>query len=198
MSLDSVSAYLRVPQKRRGMFLLRSEWDVPPQKQLDKERMLSRLRRGTVDKPKILPVPEPEPVENTEQAIWEYHDPAPYEKPSDHPARDKMMALISKITQPPEERYSFVAEDLPVWKRICLETCNKHNVAFNELISPRRDKKLVRARYEVMWRMKKETSMSFPAIGRRLGGRDHSTIIVGVRRYEEIMRDESERGDFVS
>jgi chromosomal replication initiation ATPase DnaA len=36
-----------------------------------------------------------------------------------------------------------------------------------------------------MWRARLELGMSYKLIGRVLGGRDHTTIMYGVRRYEE-------------
>lgn len=54
-----------------------------------------------------------------------------------------------------------------------------------EIISPRRDKALVRARM-IFYRLAKEfTAKSLPAIGRACGDRDHSTIIHGMRMVEE-------------
>lgn len=173
MSLDQVSAYMRVPQKRRGMFLLRSEWDVPPQKQLDKERMLSRLRRGG-DKVKIVPVTATEPVEKLVVTLqgetWEFHTPAPYDG---MPNQTVSTAI-----------YLNIHERVPEWKRIILQVCNKHGITYTEIISPRREVRLVRARHEAMWRLKQETAMSFPSIGRRFN-RDHTTVLHAVRVYEE-------------
>lgn len=175
MSLDQVSAYMRVPQKRRGMFLLRSEWDVPPQEQLDKERMLSRLRRGG-DKVKIVPVSAPEPVEKPAIKLrgetWEFHEPAPYDG---MPNQTVSTAI-----------YLNIPERVPEWKRIILQVCNRHGITYTEIISPRREVRLVRARHEAMWRLKNETAMSFPAIGRRFD-RDHTTVLHAVRVHEERM-----------
>lgn len=155
------------------MFLLRSEWDVPPQKQLDKERMLSRLRRGG-DKVKIVPVTASEPVEKlviTPQGdTWEFHTPAPYDG---MPNQTVSTAI-----------YLNIPERVPEWKRIILQVCNKHGITYTEIISPRREVRLVRARHEAMWRLKQETAMSFPSIGRRFN-RDHTTVLHAVRVYEE-------------
>ncbi|MBL4890474.1 MAG: hypothetical protein JKX91_01335, partial [Rhizobiaceae bacterium] len=48
----------------------------------------------------------------------------------------------------------------------------------------RRPKNLVQPRYEAYWLIKRNTSLTLPTIGRLLGGRDHTTILHGVRRYE--------------
>ena len=53
-----------------------------------------------------------------------------------------------------------------------------------EVLSGRRFIPLVRARFKLMWLMKKLTDSSFPEIGRALRLRDHSTIMHGVARVE--------------
>ncbi|KZY05254.1 MULTISPECIES: helix-turn-helix domain-containing protein [unclassified Sulfitobacter] len=45
-----------------------------------------------------------------------------------------------------------------------------------------RTKRACRHRHEVMLRLKEETDLSLPAIGRLLGGRDHTTIMNGIER----------------
>lgn len=78
--------------------------------------------------------------------------------------------------------------DAYAWKRILLETCAKHNVSMIDLCSHRRFVKIVACRNEAMYRLRTETAMSLPAIGRRLGGKDHTTVLHGIRRHEAIMR----------
>ena len=65
------------------------------------------------------------------------------------------------------------------------EVAAKHGYLVTELKSPRRHRGLVLARQEAMWRCKMETNNSFPEIARALGGRDHTTILHGVRRHAE-------------
>ena len=76
--------------------------------------------------------------------------------------------------------------DIPISDahRIMREVCEKHGLTKAELLSARRDVTIVAARQEAMYRMSKETSMSMPAIGMRLG-RDHTTVIYGVRKHAE-------------
>jgi len=74
--------------------------------------------------------------------------------------------------------------DMPSWKRIVYEVATKHHITVAELIGGQRSSPIVAARHEAMYRMKTETAMNLPAIGRRLGGRDHTTVLHGVRRYE--------------
>lgn len=73
------------------------------------------------------------------------------------------------------------------WRVICREVCVKHNIGIADLMSARRDQKTVLARHEAMYRMKHETNLSYPQIGKRMGGRDHSTVIFAVKRHAERM-----------
>lgn len=81
----------------------------------------------------------------------------------------------------------------PSWKTILREVSEKHKVAMVDLLSSRRSQAYVIARQEAMYRMRHETSMTFPQIGRRMGGRDHTTVLYGIRKHAERMeasRDE--------
>lgn len=74
-------------------------------------------------------------------------------------------------------------------QRIIRQVCEKHGFTRGELFSARRNRPLVAARHEAMYRLSKETSMSFPAIGRRMGGKDHSSVIHGVRQHERRLQE---------
>lgn len=57
---------------------------------------------------------------------------------------------------------------------------------FDEIVSKRRTAPLLQARHAAMWAARKFTKASYPAIGHRMGGRDHSTVINGIRNVEEM------------
>jgi chromosomal replication initiator protein len=46
-----------------------------------------------------------------------------------------------------------------------------------------------------MWLAKQMTSRSLPEIGRKFGGRDHTTVMHGVRRIEELRSADSQLSD---
>ncbi len=71
------------------------------------------------------------------------------------------------------------------WREILMEVCAKHGFTTLEIRSKRRERPLVFARHEAMWRLRNETSMSLPEIGRRMGGRDHTTAINGVKKHQQ-------------
>ncbi len=55
-----------------------------------------------------------------------------------------------------------------------------------DLISERRTRAVARPRQAAMWLAKQLTTRSLPDIGRRFGGRDHTTVIHAVRRIDEL------------
>ncbi|MEO8813080.1 MAG: chromosomal replication initiator protein DnaA [Caulobacteraceae bacterium] len=55
-----------------------------------------------------------------------------------------------------------------------------------DLISERRTRAIARPRQAAMWLAKQLTTRSLPDIGRRFGGRDHTTVLHAVRRIEEL------------
>ncbi len=63
-----------------------------------------------------------------------------------------------------------------------------YNVARTDLLSPRRARTVVVPRQVGMYLAKKMTSRSLPEIGRRFGGRDHSTVLHAVRKIEEQIK----------
>lgn len=70
-----------------------------------------------------------------------------------------------------------------------LKVVGRHyNVARTDLLSPRRARIVVLPRQVGMYLAKKMTARSLPEIGRRFGGRDHSTVLHAVRKIEEQMK----------
>ncbi len=55
-----------------------------------------------------------------------------------------------------------------------------------DLLSERRQRAIARPRQTAMWLCKQLTVRSLPDIGRRFGGRDHTTVLHAVRRIEEL------------
>lgn len=76
------------------------------------------------------------------------------------------------------------------WKQILAEVCAKHDISPMDILSARRRADIVVARQECMWRIRNETPLSLPQIGDRLGGRDHTTILYGVRMHEKRMAEQ--------
>jgi len=70
-----------------------------------------------------------------------------------------------------------------------------YNVRLSDLIGPKRLRIIARPRQVAMYLSKQLTPRSLPEIGRRFGGRDHTTIMHGVRRIEELMAQDSQLAD---
>ncbi|WP_126136069.1 chromosomal replication initiator protein DnaA [Tritonibacter mobilis] len=61
-----------------------------------------------------------------------------------------------------------------------------YNIRMSDIIGPKRLRSYARPRQVAMYLCKQLTSRSLPEIGRRFGGRDHTTVMHGVRRIEEL------------
>jgi chromosomal replication initiator protein len=70
-----------------------------------------------------------------------------------------------------------------------------YHIRLADLIGPKRLRSFARPRQVAMYLAKTMTSRSLPDIGRRFGGRDHTTIIHGVRKIEELMGTDSQIAD---
>ena len=67
---------------------------------------------------------------------------------------------------------------------IIRETAAKHNISTEHLLGHNRRRGVAWARFEIMWRARHELGAPYQLIGHVLGGRDHSTIMHGIARYE--------------
>ncbi|MFY0308617.1 chromosomal replication initiator protein DnaA [Leisingera sp. D0M16] len=61
-----------------------------------------------------------------------------------------------------------------------------YNIRMSDIIGPKRLRSYARPRQVAMYLCKQLTSRSLPEIGRRFGGRDHTTVMHGVKRIEEL------------
>jgi chromosomal replication initiator protein len=68
--------------------------------------------------------------------------------------------------------------------------CSYYDITWNELTSPRRNNRLVHARQVAYYIIKNHTTLSYPQIGRKFGGRDHTTILHGFNKIKnQILKD---------
>ncbi|MGV1915435.1 chromosomal replication initiator protein DnaA [Rhizobium sp. 22-785-1] len=84
-------------------------------------------------------------------------------------------------------------------KRVRIEDIQRivarhYNVSRQELVSNRRTRVIVKPRQVAMYLAKMLTPRSFPEIGRRFGGRDHTTVLHAVRKIEELISGDSKLG----
>ncbi|RIK85289.1 MAG: chromosomal replication initiator protein DnaA [Hyphomicrobiales bacterium] len=76
-------------------------------------------------------------------------------------------------------------------KRVRIEDIQRivarhYNVSKTELLSNRRTRTIVKPRQVAMYLAKVMTPRSLPEIGRRFGGRDHTTVLHAVRKIESL------------
>jgi chromosomal replication initiator protein len=61
-----------------------------------------------------------------------------------------------------------------------------------DLLSERRTRSVARPRQVAMWLCKQHTTRSYPDIGRRFGGRDHTTVLHAVKKIEELLTSDDQ------
>jgi chromosomal replication initiator protein len=62
-----------------------------------------------------------------------------------------------------------------------------YNIKLSDMHSPRRSRSVARPSQVAMYLAKSITTRSLPEIGRKFGGRDHTTVIHAIKTIEEIM-----------
>ncbi|MFL5407274.1 MAG: helix-turn-helix domain-containing protein, partial [Myxococcales bacterium] len=62
----------------------------------------------------------------------------------------------------------------------------------NDIKGDRRQQGIARARQTAMYLTRKITGLSYPAIGERFGGKDHSTVINAEQRITQLMDEDTE------
>lgn len=76
-------------------------------------------------------------------------------------------------------------------RRITIEDIQKrvaehYNIRLADMHSPRRARSVARPRQVAMYLAKQLTTRSLPEIGRKFGGRDHTTVMHAVRKIDEL------------
>ena len=75
---------------------------------------------------------------------------------------------------------------------------SKHfSIRTSDMFSARRARSIARPRQIAMYLAKNLTTSSYPEIGRKFGGRDHTTIMHAVKKVEELLIHDSELSDDV-
>lgn len=106
--------------------------------------------------------------------VRERPSPAPWSPPrvraDQNPAHTRAQASIA-LSGPSREIIHRVA--------------TQYGMTTADLIGPARSRWFAFARHEAMYRVRKERNLSLPAIGRIFGGRDHTTVLHGIRCHED-------------
>ncbi|OGY79868.1 MAG: hypothetical protein A2445_01185 [Candidatus Jacksonbacteria bacterium RIFOXYC2_FULL_44_29] len=76
-------------------------------------------------------------------------------------------------------------------KRIMETVAAFYELTLSDLVGACRKRELVVPRQIVMYLMRRELDCSYPAIGKNLGGRDHTTVMYACQKIEEKLEAET-------
>ena len=85
-----------------------------------------------------------------------------------------------------------VRGDKPDVEQIIRSVSEAMQVRPNDIKGDRRQQGIARARQTAMYLTRKITGLSYPAIGERFGGKDHSTVINAEQRITQLMDEDPE------
>lgn len=85
-----------------------------------------------------------------------------------------------------QDQIRFAARSLTV-EDIQKKVAEHFDIRLTDILSPRRSRTVARPRQIAMYLCKTLTPYSLPDIGRKFNGRDHTTILHGIRKVEELM-----------
>jgi len=93
-----------------------------------------------------------------------------------------------------------IAQPAPPSLDVILNSVAKFYVINNEeLVGPRRSKKIALSRQIAMYLMREEAGASLSQIGQTLGGRDHTTVLYGCQKISNLeKKDEKLRHDLLA
>ncbi len=72
------------------------------------------------------------------------------------------------------------------------KVADHYNLRLTDMHSARRARQVARPRQVAMYLSKLLTARSLPEIGRKFGGRDHTTVMHAIRKVEELMSDDAQ------
>ena len=100
------------------------------------------------------------------------------------------LKLSVDTTQKALHRTGYRAAPQPATLRsVTKAVCEHFSLTREEITGRSRTPRLTRPRHIAMYLMREETKQSLPAIGAELGGRDHTTVLHGVRKITRELPD---------
>jgi len=75
------------------------------------------------------------------------------------------------------------------------KVADHYNIRLSDLVGPKRTRCFARPRQMAMYLCKQLTSRSLPEIGRSFGGRDHTTVMHGVKKIDELRQKDAQIAD---
>ena len=84
------------------------------------------------------------------------------------------------------------------YKDIVKKVCSFYEVLENDIYSRKRNKEVVEVRQIVMYILRTNNSLSFSDIGKKLGGKDHTTVMHSFVKIEKKLKNDNDfRDEFV-
>ena len=135
-----------------------------------------RLSKLTPPKPKFIELPQSPLL--PEVKVVTQPKPLTNDEVNKILSKYKLVASIGIATRPYKSN---------TLREFTQDVCRRHGISEAEIFSRRRHKKIVHARWELWYLIRKNLNLSYPQIGVRCGGVDHTTVIYGVAEYEKIL-----------
>ncbi|MCD5396456.1 MAG: chromosomal replication initiator protein DnaA [Candidatus Pacebacteria bacterium] len=86
--------------------------------------------------------------------------------------------LLKKVIQPKHKKLDF--------QKLTKIVAEFYNLSQKDLLSTSRKQEIVKARQIAMYLLREEVKYSFPLIGRKFGGKDHTTVIYA---YQKLVKE---------
>jgi chromosomal replication initiator protein len=99
-------------------------------------------------------------------------------------------ALTVELAQDVLKNILVVRGDKPDVETIIRVVAEQMQVKTTDIKGDRRQQNIARARQVAMYLTRKITALSYPVIGEKFGGKDHSTVINAEQRIEELMAED--------
>lgn len=87
------------------------------------------------------------------------------------------------------EAHSLLCQGNPSLSAIIKAVSDVTKISVSEISADRRFNQIVNARHVYFYLARNLTTQSLPAIGRKVGGRDHTTVINGINRVERALTE---------
>jgi chromosomal replication initiation ATPase DnaA len=134
-------------------------------------RIADAARRFLESRSRVLQKAEPKPPPQETVEAWADRQKQIYKEP--------WFSIVEEIEEP-KPRYPMIEE-------IQAASAKHFGVSRRDILSARRTAQVVRPRQIAMYLAKTLTLRSLPEIGRRFGGRDHTTVLHAVRKIGALV-----------
>jgi len=75
-------------------------------------------------------------------------------------------------------------------ERIQQTVCDRFGIRVSDILSKKRNKEIVLPRQVAMYLSRKLTQLSLPDLGRRFGGKDHTSVLHSIKKVEKLLKED--------